>query len=105
MPGALLRSGEPLRADARFRGSLKPARDWPDVPAAFIAVMLLCIGRLRTVGRLTASGLLAAYRSGMRVWIGEGVNRARTLLIGHADRGVYRRVLVPLFGLASDSPP
>ena len=31
---------------------------------------------------LTAWGLLAAYRSGMRVWIGEGVNQARTLFMG-----------------------
>jgi hypothetical protein len=31
---------------------------------------------------LTASGLLAAYRSGMRVWVGEGINRARSLLLG-----------------------
>jgi hypothetical protein len=30
----------------------------------------------------TASGLVKAYRTGMRVWIGKGVNQARTLLLG-----------------------
>ena len=35
--------------------------------------------------------MLTAYRSGMRVWIGEGVNRARTLLMGMLDRRVYLR--------------
>ena len=40
------------------------------------------MGSITLSAALTALGLLAAYRSGMRVWIGEGVNQARTLLMG-----------------------
>ena len=40
------------------------------------------MGGFTVSATLTALGLLAASRSGMRVWIGEGVNRARTLLMG-----------------------
>ncbi len=46
------------------------------------ASALLWIGGFAGSAVLTALGLLAAYRSGMRVWIGEGVNRARTLFLG-----------------------
>jgi len=57
------------------------AWDGRGVPAAFIASTLLWMGGFTLSAALTALGLLAAYRSGMRVWIGEGVNQARTLLM------------------------
>lgn len=52
-----------------------------EVPPAFVAAMFLSIGGFAASAALTASGLLKAYRSGMRVWIGQGVNQARTLLM------------------------
>ena len=59
-----------------------PARGGREVPAALMAALfaaeLLWLGGFSLSAALTASGLLAAYRSGMRVWIGDGVNRART---------------------------
>ena len=48
----------------------------------FIASLLLFIGGYSLSAILTASGLVRAYRSGMRVWVGKGVNQARTLLLG-----------------------
>lgn len=45
---------------------------------------------------LTALGLIAAYRSGMRVWIGEGVNQARTLFLGMLLVGFSFLVLGPM---------
>ncbi len=62
--------------------TLGPERDGRDVPPVFVASLLFCIGGFTVSAALTASGLLMAYRSGMRVWVGEGVNRARTLLLG-----------------------
>ena len=39
-------------------------------------------GRFRAIGRVDrASGLLTAYRTGMRIWIGDGENQAKTLLL------------------------
>jgi hypothetical protein len=60
---------------------LGPTREQPGVPPAFIMSLLLCIAGFILSAFLTARGLLLAYRSEMRVWIGEGVNRARTLLL------------------------
>jgi hypothetical protein len=58
------------------------AKQGPEVPPAFIASVLFGIAGFTLSAALTALGLLMAYRSGMRVWIGEGVNQARTLLMG-----------------------
>jgi hypothetical protein len=67
-----------------------------EVPPAFIAAMLLWMGGFAVSAALTASGLLKAYRSGMRVWIGEGVNQARTLLLGMLIVGFTAVVLGPM---------
>jgi hypothetical protein len=53
-----------------------------EMPEGCGVAMLLWSAGFSASAILTASGLLAAYRSGMRVWIGEGINRARTLLLG-----------------------
>jgi hypothetical protein len=63
---------------------------------ALIATELLWIVGFTASAVLTASGLWRAYRSGMRVWIGEGINRARTLLLGMLIVGFTFVVLVPL---------
>lgn len=44
---------------------------------------------------LTAAGLVGALRSGMRVWLGEGVNQARTLLMAMVVVGFTCAVLLP----------
>jgi hypothetical protein len=66
------------------------------MPPALWATMLLWMGGFILSAAFTASGLLAAYRSGMRVWIGEGVNQARTLLMGMLMVGLTFVVLLPL---------
>jgi hypothetical protein len=68
----------------------------PQVPASSQAALLLCIVGFTLSAALTASGLLAALRSGMRVWIGEGVNRAGTLLFGMLLVGFVFAVLAPM---------
>jgi hypothetical protein len=68
-----------------------------EIPPAFITSALLCLGGFTLSAALTASGLLAAFRSGMRVWIGEGVNQARTLLMGMLVVGFTFVVLGPVF--------
>ena len=45
---------------------------------------------------MTAAGLVKAFRSGMRVWIGEGVNQARTLMLGMLMVGFVLLVLMPI---------
>ena len=53
-------------------------------------------GRLLTFGGVDRAGLVRAYRSGMRVWVGEGVNQARTLLLGMLIVGFAVAVLGPM---------
>jgi hypothetical protein len=67
-----------------------------EVPPSFVASMLLCMGGFALSAALTAWGLLKAYRSGMRVWIGEGVNQARTLFLGMLLVGFTFGMLVPI---------
>jgi len=66
-----------------------------DVPMAFIAAMVLWLAGATVSSVLTAAGLVKAYRSGMRVWVGEGINRARTLLMGMLVAAFAYFVLVP----------
>jgi hypothetical protein len=73
-----------------------PAKDLREPPLAFIASLLLGMGGFTLSAALTASGLLTAYRSGMRVWVGEGVNQARTLLTGMLIVGFTVVVLLPI---------
>ena len=82
------------------------------VPPAFVAAMLLWMGGFTASAALTAAGMMAAYRSGMRVWVGQGVNQARTLLIGMLVVGFTVGVLGPMclwltgrFPRAGDSQP
>jgi len=67
-----------------------------ELPPAFVASMLLWMGGFSVSAALTALGLLAAFRSGMRVWIGTGVNQARTLLMGMLIVGFTFVVLGPI---------
>jgi hypothetical protein len=76
-----------------------------EVPPAFIESLLLCMGGHLLSATFTASGLVRAYRSGMRVWIGEGVNQARTLLLEMLIVGSTVVVLGPLgIWLAASAP-
>jgi hypothetical protein len=84
---------------------LGPRREKPGVPPAFFASLLLCMGGFVLSAALTASGVWIAYRSGMRVWIGEGVNRARTLLMGMLIVAFTVVVLGPLIAWASGRIP
>jgi hypothetical protein len=53
----------------------------------------------------TAAGLVKAYRTGMRVWIGEGVNQARTLMLGMLIVSFTFVILGPLcLGLVGRHP-
>lgn len=59
-----------------------PMNEGPEALTALMTLVLVGIGGFTASAALTASGLQAAYRSGICVWIGEGVNRARTLFLG-----------------------
>jgi hypothetical protein len=61
-------------------GVYAASKEKPEVPAGAFATMLLWFIGFTASAALTATGLLMAFRSGMRVWIGEGVNEARLLL-------------------------
>ena len=67
-----------------------------EMPPAFLASMLLFLGGYSLSAILTAAGLVRACRSGMRVWVGEGVNQARTLLLGMLIVGFAVGVLGPM---------
>lgn len=72
-------------------------------PGAFTAMLLVPSGFFASTV-LTATGLIQVLRSGMRVWIGEGMNQARTLLLGMLIIGfmifVIGPILVWLTGIA-----
>src|SRR5262249_37441691 len=77
-----------------------------DPPSGFMAAMLCWMGGFTLSAALTALGLLAVHRSGMRVWIGEGVNRAGTLLLGMLMVGFVLLVVVPVcVWITSRFPP
>lgn len=65
-------------------------------PPAFITACLLWFAGSLASALVTAAGLAGAIRGGLRVWIGEGVNRARTLLLGMLVTGFVAVVLTPL---------
>jgi hypothetical protein len=76
-----------------------------DVPPGFVASLLLCLHGWLLSAVLTAAGLGRAYRSGMRVWVGEGVNQARTLLLAMLIVGFTVAVLGPMgVWLAASAP-
>jgi hypothetical protein len=76
--------------------NIAPAKEVRQPPSAFIAALLLGTGGFTLSAALTASGLFAAYRSGMRVWVGEGVNQAGTLLTAMLIVGFTFVVLLPI---------
>ena len=67
-----------------------------EMPSEFLASLLLFVGGYSLSAAFTAAGLFRAYRSGMRVWVGKGVNQARTLLLGMLIVGFTVAVLGPL---------
>jgi hypothetical protein len=77
----------------------------PQMPKAIVVSMLLSMGGWLFSAILTASGLVRAYRSGMRVWVGEGVNQARTLLLGMLMVGFTIAVLGPMGALLTVNAP
>ena len=66
----------PFLARAGLDGEFQP---YP--PSAFVASLLLLVCGHVMAATLTGSGMIRAYRSGMRVWVGEGVNQGRLLLL------------------------
>jgi hypothetical protein len=83
----------------------RPVRDGHEPPSALATLMLICLAGYALSAALTASGLFLAYRSGMRVWVGEGVNRARTLLLGMLIGAFTIGVLGPIcVGLSTSFP-
>lgn len=74
-------------------------------PSASVAAVFLWMTSFTASAILAGSGVWAAYRSGMRVWIGEGVNRARTLLLSMLLVGFVYGYILPLsFCLVSPAP-
>lgn len=67
----------------------------PVVPPEFIASVLIFAGAFLLSAGMTAAGLLAAYRSEMRVWLGEGVNRARMLVMAMLIVGFTMAAILP----------
>ncbi len=65
------------------------------LPPEGLTAILLWLGAFVSSAILSALGLWKAYRSGMRVWIGEGVNRARMLLLVMLLVGFTLFVLIP----------
>ncbi len=70
-----------------------------DAPPAATTAGLLWVSGFGAAAVLTAVGLVQAYRSGLRVWIGEGINQARTLLLGMLIVGFTCGVLIPICAL------
>jgi len=80
-------------------------RKQSEVPPGLLASLLLFTGGYLLSATLTAAGLVRAYRSGMRVWVGQGVNQARTLLLAMLIVGFSVAVLGPIgIWLAASAP-
>lgn len=74
-------------------------------PSGFVAAGFLWLASFTASAVLAASGVWASYRSGMRVWLGEGVNRARILLLSMLIVGFVYGFILPLaFWLGSLVP-
>ena len=78
---------------------LDGGKPFPPVPPAFFPSMMLSISGYVLSAAFTAAGLFRAYHSGMRVWVGEGVNQARTLLLAMIIVAFTFAVLVPICGM------
>jgi hypothetical protein len=55
---------------------------YEEFPAGAATALLLAPCGFLVAMLLTAAGLVQALRSGLRIWIGEGMNQVRTLLLG-----------------------
>jgi hypothetical protein len=67
-----------------------------ELPSASATAILLWMLGFTASALVTASGLIVAIRNGMRVWIGEGVNQAGTLLLTMLIVGFTAGILMPL---------
>ena len=74
-------------------------------PPEFMAAVGLWFAGFGASAALTAIGLAKALRSGMRVWLGEGVNGARALLLFMLLVGFTGAVLIPLCLLLAAHDP
>ncbi len=75
------------------------------VPPGFVGSFLLFASGHLISAILTATGLVEAYRYGMRIWVGEGVNQARLLLLAMLLTAFTIGVLGPLgVWLAASAP-
>jgi hypothetical protein len=84
--------------------ALAEANHTPPSPAFIVAPLFWFAGFIGSA-ILTAAGLVKAFRSGMRVWIGEGINQARTLMMGMLIVGFTFAVLVPMCFLLAVMAP
>ncbi|RUL86924.1 hypothetical protein [Tautonia sociabilis] len=77
--------------------ALAGATGWEgdEPPPEFLVASLLSLAGFIASAALTAAGLIKALRSGMRVWLGEGINQARTLMLGMLLVGFTCTVLLP----------
>ena len=58
-----------------------PGMNQPEMPSAFFISLLIALCGHVLSAVLTATGVMGAYWADMRIWVGEGVNRARLLLL------------------------
>ncbi len=80
-------------------------RKQSEIPPGLSASLLMFMGGYLLSATLTAAGLVRAYRSGMRVWVGQGMNQARTLLLAMLIVGFAVAVLGPIgIWLAASAP-
>lgn len=80
-------------------------KERPETPTMAFTAMILWFAGFTLSAVLTAIGLLMASRSGMKVWIGEGVNQARLLLGAMLIVAFAFLVLGPVcVGLAEAAP-
>lgn len=70
-------------------------RNRPGPLPAFLTAAMCWLGGFLLSSAWTCWGMATAWRSGMRVWIGEGVNRARTLLLSMLIVSFTFAVLIP----------
>ena len=79
-------------------------RETEGLPAEIATVLILWFGGFMSSSVLTAMGLVKSFRSGMRVWIGEGINRARALLTAMLIVGFTFVVIGPICVLLIGDP-
>jgi hypothetical protein len=76
---------------------LGPFQKEASIPTAFTLAMVFWFLGFIASAAMAAVGLARAYRSGLRVWIGEGVNQARALFLGMLVVGFALVVIMPVF--------